>query len=102
MQWGDNTFIPAMIKTLNINSRHYIVEVDSLDIPLAWVLREQVGLPLTTNCLRENCHGCQVCINGHAVRSCSTPLYRALNNQITTELPIPAEIPESDAPRPFM
>lgn len=77
-----------MIKTLNVNGRHFEIEIDSLDIPLAWVLRDQAGIPIATRCHRQDCEVCLVYINGHPVRSCSTPLFRALNNQITTTVPI--------------
>ncbi len=74
-----------MIKTLNINNKYYDVDVDSLDIPLLWVLRDFVGLTGTKySCGKALCGACTVHLNGHAIRACTTPLSQALNNKITT------------------
>ena len=55
---------------LNINGRMRDVQVEA-DIPLLWVIREQVGLTGTKyGCGVEQCGACSVHINGDVRRSC--------------------------------
>jgi isoquinoline 1-oxidoreductase subunit alpha len=70
--------------TLNINKRTVHVEADPLT-PLLWVLREHLGLTGTKyGCGVGQCGACTVHLDGHPVRSCSTPVSRAAGKEITT------------------
>lgn len=74
-----------MIKTLNINNKYYQVDVDGIDIPLAWVLRDLLGLSGKDRCFQnKHSESCMVHVNGYAVRSCTTPLSQVLMKKITT------------------
>ncbi len=62
-----------MIK-LNVNGTVHTLDIDN-DIPLLWVLREQLGLTGTKySCGIGNCGSCTVHINGEAVRACVIPV----------------------------
>lgn len=64
--------------TLNVNRRQYKVDVDPAT-PLLWVIRENLGLTGTKyGCGMAQCGACTVHIDGEAVRSCVTPISRAL------------------------
>jgi isoquinoline 1-oxidoreductase subunit alpha len=53
--------------------------------PLLWALREQLGLTGTKfGCGIALCGACTVHVDGHAVRSCVTPVAAVANKQITT------------------
>ena len=59
---------------LNVNGKTIDVNVDD-DMPLLWVLREQVGLTGTKyGCGIAQCGACSVHINGEVQRSCSIPV----------------------------
>ena len=69
---------------LTINGKTVEVNVPP-DVPLLWVIREQVGLTGTKyGCGIAQCGACTVHINGSAVRSCVTPVAAAEGTQITT------------------
>jgi isoquinoline 1-oxidoreductase alpha subunit len=69
---------------LLINGKSHNIDVDS-DIPLLWVLREQVGLTGTKyGCGIAQCGACTVHVDGAAVRSCSVPVSEAEGKEITT------------------
>ena len=60
--------------TLKVNGKTHTLNVDD-DIPLLWVLREQLGLTGTKySCGIGSCGSCTVHINGEAVRSCVVPV----------------------------
>lgn len=60
--------------TLKVNGKTHTLNVDD-DIPLLWVLREQLGLTGTKySCGIGICGSCTVHINGEAVRSCVVPV----------------------------
>ena len=60
--------------TLKVNGKTHTLKVDD-DIPLLWVLREQLGLTGTKySCGIGSCGSCTVHINGEAVRSCVVPV----------------------------
>ncbi len=63
-----------MATTLNINGKAHQVDLPD-DVPLLWVLREEVGLTGTKfGCGVAACGACTVHIDGEAVRSCQVPL----------------------------
>jgi isoquinoline 1-oxidoreductase alpha subunit len=73
-----------MAFTLLVNNIQYSVDVEP-DTPLLWVLRDSVGLTGTKyGCGIGQCGACTVLMNGAAVRSCVTPVNRALAAPITT------------------
>ena len=72
-----------MIK-LKVNRKDCTVDVGP-DTPLLWVLRESLGLTGTKfGCGMAQCGACTVHLDGEAVRSCVTPVSRALGREITT------------------
>ncbi len=59
---------------LNVNGKLLDVNAEP-DMPLLWVLREQLGLTGTKyGCGIAQCGACSVHINGDVQRSCSVPL----------------------------
>ncbi len=70
--------------TLIVNGRKMEVEADS-DTPLLWVLRDHLSMTGTKyGCGMALCGACTVHLNGHATRSCQTPLSQAAGKRITT------------------
>jgi nicotinate dehydrogenase subunit A len=71
--------------TFTLNGRS--VSADSWDPaqPLLYVLRDQFSLHGTKfGCGLSQCGACTVLMDGRAVRSCSTPVSRAVGRAITT------------------
>ncbi len=63
-----------MSTTLSINGTDYAVDLPP-DVPLLWVLRDEIGLTGTKfGCGVAACGACTVQIDGEAVRSCQVPL----------------------------
>ena len=55
------------------------------DVPLLWVLREELGLTGTKfGCGKALCGACTIHVDGKARRSCVTPVGAALQKDITT------------------
>ena len=72
-----------MIK-LNVNGRTHTVEVEP-EMPLLWVLRDQLGLSGTKyGCGIALCGACTVHVDGEPVRSCSLPVSAAVGKRIVT------------------
>ncbi len=70
--------------SLTVNARSVSVEVDP-STPLLWVLREHLGLTGTKyGCGVSQCGACTVHLDGQPVRSCSTPVSRAVGKEVTT------------------
>ena len=70
--------------TVRINGKEHRLEVDP-EMPLLWVLRDMLGFTGTKyGCGEALCGACTVHLDGHAVRSCVTPVRRAANAEITT------------------
>ncbi len=70
--------------SLDVNGKKYEVDV-SPDVPLLWVIREQVGLTGTKyGCGMALCGACTVHIDGKAERSCQIPVKDAQGKKITT------------------
>jgi aerobic-type carbon monoxide dehydrogenase small subunit (CoxS/CutS family) len=71
-------------RTLSVNGRKYSV-VSEADVPLLFVLRDEIGLTGTKyGCGEGQCGACTVIINGVARRSCLTPVADAVGKSITT------------------
>ena len=63
----------AISKTLNVNSERIATTVDDPDMPLLYVLRDNLGLHGPRfGCGLAQCGACTVHIDGKAVRSCVT------------------------------
>ena len=59
---------------LNINGNDYELDVEA-DMPLLWVLRDEIGLTGTKfGCGIAQCGACTVHVDGQPVRSCSYPV----------------------------
>ena len=70
--------------SLTVNKRGVKVDLDPAT-PLLWVLREHLGLTGTKyGCGVAQCGACTVHLDGRPVRSCSTPVSRAVGKQILT------------------
>lgn len=70
--------------TLTVNGVAKQVDVDP-DTPLLWVLREQLGLLGTKfGCGKALCGACTVHLNDKPIRSCTTPVRVAAEQQVTT------------------
>ena len=69
---------------IRVNGVARTVTVDP-DMPLLWVLRDVLGLTGTKyGCGEALCGACTVHLDGHAVRSCVTPVRRADGKAVTT------------------
>ena len=70
--------------SLTVNKRNVMVDADP-SAPLLWVLREHLGLTGTKyGCGVAQCGACTVHLDGRPVRSCSTPVSRAVGKEILT------------------
>ena len=68
---------------LNINHKTYDLNVEP-DMPLLWVLRDELDLPGTKYaCGMGLCGACTVLIDGKAVRSCIAPV-GSVSSPVTT------------------
>jgi isoquinoline 1-oxidoreductase subunit alpha len=69
---------------IRVNGVERAVNVDP-DMPLLWVIRDVLGLTGTKyGCGEALCGACTVHLDGHAVRSCVTPIRRADGKAVTT------------------
>ena len=72
------------MQTLIINGIKHQIDVED-EMPLLWVLRDELGLTGTKfGCGIGECGACTVHVNGQAVRSCSFPFVAAVGAEITT------------------
>ena len=70
--------------TLMVNGTRRTVEGDPAT-PLLWVLRDACGLTGTKfGCGVAQCGACTVMLDGDAIRSCVTPVARAVGKRVTT------------------
>jgi isoquinoline 1-oxidoreductase alpha subunit len=70
--------------SLNVNGRDHQVDVEP-EMPLLWVLREQLGLTGTKfGCGIAQCGACTVHMDGQPVRSCSYPASVAEGRKVVT------------------
>lgn len=69
---------------IRINGVDRELDVDP-EMPLLWALRDVLGLTGTKyGCGEALCGTCTVHLDGHAVRSCVTPVRRAAGKHVTT------------------
>jgi len=69
---------------IKVNGKDFTVDAP-LDTPVLWVIREEVGLTGTKfGCGHALCGACTVHMDGEAIRSCITPLSRAVGKEIVT------------------
>jgi isoquinoline 1-oxidoreductase alpha subunit len=74
-----------MSKTLTINGASHQIDLPD-DVPLLWVLRDELGLTGTKyGCGVAACGACTVQIDGEAVRSCQVPLSDVWGDVTTIE-----------------
>ncbi len=73
-----------MAISLNVNGTEHNVDADG-DTPLLWALRDILGLTGTKfGCGIAQCGACTVQVDGHAIRSCVTPIDSLGDSRITT------------------
>ena len=71
--------------TLRVNGRAREVESDDPDVPLLYVLRNDLALTGTHfGCGLDQCGACTVLVGGRAVRSCVTPTRSVAGRDIVT------------------
>ena len=71
--------------TLRVNGRTRNVESDDPDVPLLYVLRNDLGLTgAHFGCGLAQCGACTVLVGGRAVRSCATPARSVGSRDVTT------------------
>lgn len=79
--------MPSIINsnpTIIINKKKVEADV-SPDMPLLWFLRDIIGLTGTKfGCGMAQCGACTIHLDGEAVRSCVTPVSRAIGKEIVT------------------
>jgi isoquinoline 1-oxidoreductase subunit alpha len=72
------------VTTLNVNGKQVSVDVED-DMPLLWVLRDELGLTGTKyGCGIAMCGACTVHVDGQPVRSCVMPVSAMVGKKITT------------------
>jgi isoquinoline 1-oxidoreductase alpha subunit len=70
--------------TLKVNGKQVNVDVEP-DMPLLWVLRDELGLTGTKfGCGISACGACTVHVDGQPVRSCVMPISAMEGKEITT------------------
>lgn len=70
--------------TLSVNGKQLSVDVEA-DMPLLWVLRDELGLTGTKyGCGIAACGACTVHVDGQAVRACVMPVSAVEGKKITT------------------
>ena len=80
-----NYDMPAKTLSLNVNGQSKRVTVDDPDMPLLYVLRDNLGLHGPRfGCGLGQCGACTVHLDGNAVRSCVTPLSTVGKKKIVT------------------
>ena len=69
---------------LNVNGKQVSVDVED-DMPLLWVLRDELGLTGTKySCGVAACGACTVLVDGQPLRSCVMPASAMVGKEITT------------------
>jgi nicotinate dehydrogenase subunit A len=70
---------------LKVNGSNREVESDDPDVPLMYVLRDQLGLTGTHfGCGLAQCGACTVMVTGRAVRSCIAPAKSVVGQDVVT------------------
>jgi nicotinate dehydrogenase subunit A len=71
--------------SLRVNGSLREVDADDPNIPLLYVLRNDLGLTGTRfGCGLAQCGACTVLVGGHAVRSCTAPARSAVGQDVVT------------------
>jgi len=79
--------------SLKVNGRTHELDVDQ-GTPLLWVLRDNLGLTsVKFGCGEGMCGVCTVLVDGHAERSCVTPVESVQGSEILTVEGLPADHP---------
>jgi isoquinoline 1-oxidoreductase alpha subunit len=79
-----NSFQEHIVTTLNVNGKQVNVEVEP-DMPLLWVLRDELGLTGSKyGCGIAMCGACTVHVDGQPMRSCVIPAVSLEGRKITT------------------
>jgi len=69
---------------LKVNGKNYQVDVTP-DTPILWVIRDTLGLTGTKyGCGAAQCGACMVHLDGDGIRSCISPVSRAVGKEIVT------------------
>lgn len=69
---------------LTVNGKSYEIDAPA-DMPVLWVIRDKLGLTGTKfGCGAAQCGACTVHLDGEAIRSCLTPVSRAIGKKIIT------------------
>jgi aerobic-type carbon monoxide dehydrogenase small subunit (CoxS/CutS family) len=75
---------PGLNMIFEVNGQRHELDVHP-DMPLLWVLRENLGLTGTKfGCGLAQCGACTVHLDGNAVRACTTTASAAAGKKITT------------------
>lgn len=70
---------------LDVNGKTHDVDVDDVDMPLLYALRDDLGLNNPRfGCGLGQCGACTVHVDGQPARSCSLPVSAAVGRKITT------------------
>ncbi len=73
-----------MTISITVNGEHRELDVEP-DMPLLWVLRDELGLTGTKfGCGVAACGACTVHVNGEAMRTCTLPVEAVAGKDITT------------------
>ena len=71
--------------TLDIDGKSYTIAIDDPEMPLLYALRDELGFDNPRfGCGLAQCGACTVHLDGHAVRSCVTPVASVGSQKITT------------------
>ena len=80
----EGTRLNENVTSLTVNGKRQTVNVPA-DVPLLWVLREELGLTGTKfGCGKSLCGACTIHVDGQARRSCVTPVGAVENRDVTT------------------
>jgi nicotinate dehydrogenase subunit A len=70
---------------LRVNGGNRVVETDDPNVPLLYVLRNDLGLTgAKFGCGLAQCGACTVLVGGRAVRSCNAPARSAVGQDVVT------------------
>jgi isoquinoline 1-oxidoreductase alpha subunit len=73
-----------MSVTFKVNGVRHTLDIE-MDMPLLWVLRNELGLTGTKfGCGVAACGACTVHVDGEAMRSCLTPVSAVENSEVVT------------------